>query len=116
MAKKAKKYFGHKMYIGVYFLNVWLDLIQENDIQKAFKTVQEQPFKALPKLIQAGVNSYNEIEGINENMTFIEACEVFEEYGVNSPDFQNIISDLTASLKIDNTEKKNKPKAVKPKK
>ena len=104
------------MYIGVYFLNVWLDLIQETDIQKAFEQIQKQPFKALPMLIQAGVNSYNDIEDIKERMSFIEACKVFEKYGVNSDDFQNIVEDLTASLKIDNPEKKNKPKAVKPKK
>ncbi len=116
MAKKSKKYFGHEMYIGVYFLNVWLDLIEETDIQKAFETIQKQPFKSLPKLIQAGVNSYNEIEGIDERISFIEACDVFEKYGVNSKDFENIVEDLTASLKVDNPEKKNKPKAVKPKK
>ena len=104
------------MYIGVYFLNVWLDLIEETDIQKAFETIQKQPFKSLPKLIQAGVNSYNEIEGIDERISFIEACDVFEKYGVNSKDFENIVEDLTASLKVDNPEKKNKPKAVKPKK
>ncbi len=115
MAKK-KKYFGYDMYIGVYFLNVWLDSIGETDIQKAFENIQKQPFKALPKLIQAGVNSYNEIEGINEKMTFIEACNVFEDYGVNSEDFENIVEDLTSSLKVDNPEKKNKPKVKKPKK
>ena len=111
MARKAKKYFGRDMYIGVYFLNTWLDLIGETDIQTAFVQVQKQPFKALPKLIQAGVNSYNEIEGIDERISFIDACEIFEDYGVNSKDFEVIITDLTASLKVDtDTKKKNKPK------
>jgi hypothetical protein len=114
--RKSKKYFGHEMYIGVYFLNIWLDLMGETDIQAAFNGIQKQPFKALPKLIQAGVNSYNEIEGKDERISFIDACGIFEEYGVNSPDFQNIVKDLTDSLKIDNPEKKNKPKAVRPKK
>lgn len=111
--KKPKKYFGYNMYIGVYFLNVWLDLVGESDIQKAFAQIQKKPFKALPQLIQAGVNSANEIEGKDERITFIEACEVFEDYGVNSKDFENIVRDLTASLKVDVDEKKTKPKVKK---
>lgn len=104
------------MYIGVYFLNVWLDLVGETDVQKAFENIQKQPFKALPQLIQAGVNSSNEIDGKDERMTFIEACDVFEQYGVNSKDFENIVKDLTASLKVDVEEKKQKPKVAKAKK
>lgn len=112
MARKPKKYFGHDMYIGVYFLNVWLELINEADIQKGIEQVQKQPFKALPQLIMAGVNSYNDIEQKDGHITFIEACEIFESYGVSSPDFERLLSDLTSSLKVDvSTGKKNKPKA-----
>lgn len=116
MSRKAKKYFGYDMYIGLYFLNIWLDLMGETDIQQAMQALNDNPLKGMPKLIQAGVNSYNEIEGKDERISFFEACEIVEDKGINSPDFQNIIKDLSASLKIDNPEKKNKPKAVKPRK
>lgn len=111
--KAPKKYFGHDMYIGVYFLNIWMEESGHTDIQELFASIEKQPFKALPQMIQAGVNSAVEIKGEGNKINFYDACLIFEEYGVNSQDFQNIISDLTASLKIDDGEKKPKAKAKK---
>lgn len=104
------------MYLGTYFLNTWMDLIGEHDIQKAFLTIEERPFKALPKLIQAGYNSTAVIEGSDKRMSEFEACNVFDEKGINSEDFKTLVSDLASSLKVNNEqEKKPKPKAKKKK-
>jgi len=117
MAKKAKKYFGQPMYLGVYMLGEFVEIAGQNgNIEKSIEVLQKSPIKAIPKLIQAGVNSYNEIEGISKRINLLDAIEIFETKGLNSDDTTNMLNDFMASLKIDNPEKKNKPKAVKPKK
>jgi len=117
MAKKAKKYFGQPMYVGVYMLGEFVGLVNEKgDIQNAVKYLEKNTLKCIPILIQAGVNSYNEIEGISERINLLEAIEIFEKKGLKSPDMSRLLEDFMASLKVDNPEKKNKPKAVKPKK
>lgn len=110
---KAKTYFGEKMYLGLFFLNTWMDLIDIDNIEEAFKTIEKNPIKALPKLVQAGVNSTNEIEGSNEKISFFEACNIVEDNGgIASPDFKILIEDLSKTLLVEQ-EKKKKPKAKK---
>lgn len=111
---KGKIYFGKKMYLGTFFINTWMDLIGVTSIEKAHQTIQDNPFKALPQLIQAGVNSAVVIDGEGEEISFAEACFIVDEHGINNKDFTALISDLTSSLKIDaGEEKKPKPKGKK---
>lgn len=107
-----KKYFGQEIILGTYFLNVWLDLLKEDDIQVAFKSIEKNPVKAIPTLIQAGVNSTIDIKEEGEKISFIKANLILDKNGgLGSPDLQELIQDLAKSLNTGLEEGKKKPKA-----
>lgn len=112
-----KKYFGEPMHVGVYMLGEFIEIAgKKGDIQESVSLLQKNPIKSLPKLIQAGVNSYNEIEGNDKRINLLEACKIFEKHGMSSPDVSNLLNDFIKSLKVDLDEGKQKPKVKKPKK
>lgn len=107
-----KTYFGQEMILGTYFLNVWLDLLKQDDIQEAFKSIEKNPIKAIPTLIQAGVNSTNDINEKDEHISFIKANQILDANGgLASEDLKRLISDLAKSLNTDIESGKQKPKA-----
>lgn len=112
-----KTYFGQEMILGTYFLNVWLELLGQDDIQEAFKSIEKNPIKAIPTLIQAGVNSTNEINEKDERISFVKANLILDENGgLASPDLKKLIEDLAKSLNTNlpaNKSGKQKPKAKK---
>ena len=121
MAKKAKKYFGYNMYLGLYFLNKWMEALGVDSTKEAFRKLSENGLKYYPVLVQVGANTYFEIKNQNKEVSFMEACDAVDEYGVAGEETKRLMRDLTKSMGIENAEnlnpeKKNKPKVMKPEK